>query len=147
MSRERAEKIAIALGALLLTAAFLVRLGTRGGPYFDRPQTIVDHVGPDKHETRDALTLLPKLAPLIPRSAIVTCFRPAGGQMQFDVPNYFTAVGGLPKHTVWPPYAASLTTPRNELVDYVIAIEKPFDHPYFHLAATFPEGRLYKVDR
>src|SRR5438270_13349862 len=92
-----AERLLITLGAILLTAAFLVRLATRGGPYFDRPQTIVDHVGPDKHETRDALILLPKVAPLIPRSAVVTCFRPVEGQMQFDVPNYFAAVGALPK--------------------------------------------------
>lgn len=149
MTRERAEQIAILLGALLLLAAFLVRLGTRGGPYFERPQTIVDHVGPDKHETRDTLILLPKVAPLIPRSAIVTCFRPYWGQMQNDIPNYFAAVGGLPKHTVWPPFAASLTTPRQELADYVIAVDanQPFTHPYYHLVATFPEGRLYQAGK
>lgn len=144
---KRVEQIVIALGAILLTAALLVRLVSRGGPYFDRPQTIVDHVGREKHETRDALILLPKVAPLIPRGAEVTCFRPGGGQMQYDVPNYFAAIGALPRHNVQPPFVASLNTPRNELVEYVIAIEQPFDHPYFHVVATFPEGRLYKVDR
>ena len=141
------ERLTLALGVLLLTVALLVRLISRGGPYFTRPETIVDHVGPQKHETRDVLLLLPKVAPLIPRSAIVTCFRPVGGQMDFDAPDYFAAVGALPKHTVWPPFVASLTTPRNELVEYVIAVEKPFEHPYYHVVATFPEGRLYKVDR
>lgn len=141
------ERLILVLGVLLLTGAFVVRLASRGGPYFTRPETIVDHVGPQKHETRDVLLLLPKVAPLIPRNAIVTCFRPVGGQMDFDAPDYFAAVGGLPKHTVWPPFVASLSTPRSELVDYVIAVEKPFEHPYFHVVATFPEGRLYKVDR
>jgi hypothetical protein len=144
---SRAEVLIIAIGALLLTGAMVVRLASRGGPYFDRPATIVDHVGREKHEVRDALTLIPRVAPMIPRSAIVTCFRPAGGQMQFDAPDYFAAVGLMPKYTVFPPFVASLSTPRNELVDYVIAIREPFDHPYFHVVRTFPEGRLYKVDR
>jgi hypothetical protein len=147
MNRRAVEQIVIALGAILLTSALLVRLISRGGPYLERPQTIVDHVGPGKHETRDALILLPKVEPLIPRGAMVTCFRPAGGQMQYDMPNYFAAVGALPRHTVLPPFVASLDTPRHGLVDYVVAIEEPFDHPYYHLVATFPEGRLYKVDR
>jgi len=147
MKRRAVEQTVIALGAILLMAALLVRLVSRGGPYLERPQTIVDHVGPGKHETRDALILLPKVEPLIPRGAMVTCFRPAGGQADYDTPNYFAAVGALPKHTVLPPFVASLDTPRNGLVEYVVAIEKPFDHPYYHLVATFPEGRLYKVDR
>ncbi len=147
MKRRAVEQTVIALGAILLMAALLVRLVSRGGPYLERPQTIVDHVGPGKHETRDALILLPKVEPLIPRGAMVTCFRPAGGQADYDTPNYFAAVGALPKHTVLPPFVASLDTPRNGLVEYVVAIEKPFDHPYYHLVAAFPEGRLYKVDR
>ena len=147
MNRRAVEQTVIALGAILLAAALLVRLISRGGPYLERPQTIVDHVGPRKHETRDALILLPKVEPLIPRSAMVTCFRPAGGQADYDTPNYFAAVGALPKHTVLPPFTASLNWRRDELVDYVVAIGEPFDHPYYHLVATFPEGRLYKVDR
>jgi hypothetical protein len=147
MNRQRAEGIVIVAGAVLLTGALLVRLGTRGRPYLELPETIVDHVGPHKHETRDALILLPKVAPLIPRGEMVTCFRPEGGQMQYDTPNYFAAVGALPRHTVLPPFTAGMDVARNELVDYVIAVEKPFEHPYYRVVATFPEGRLYKVDR
>jgi hypothetical protein len=147
MNRQRAEGIVIVLGAVLLTGAFSVRLFTRGGPYFELPETILDHVGPNKHETRDALILLPKVAPLIPRGEMVTCFRPAGGQMQYDTSNYFAAVGALPRHTVLPPFMAGLDVARKELVDYVIAVGPPFEHPYYHVVATFPEGRLYKVDR
>ena len=61
--------------------AFVNRLYTRGGPYFARPVTIVDHVGPQKHETRDALILLPKVRPLLPRGAHVTCFEPGSSDL------------------------------------------------------------------
>src|SRR5260370_33406286 len=127
--RSARERLILARGVLLLTVALLVRLVSRGGPYVTRPETIVDHVGRQKHETRDALLLLPKVAPLIPRNAIVTCFRPVGGQMDFDAPDYFAAVGALPKHTVWQPFVASLNTPRKELADYVRAVGTPVEHP------------------
>ena len=52
---RRSEKAIVAIATLILLIAFVNRLYTRGGPYFQRPATIVDHVGPDKHETRDAL--------------------------------------------------------------------------------------------
>ena len=145
MSRQRAEAVVIALGALLLTVALIVRLASRGSPYFDWPQTIVDHVAPEPHETRDALLLLPKVAPLIPRGGFVTCFRPEKGRQHFDVPNYFAAVGALPRHTVWPPFVAELGTPRKELVEWVIAVDDPFTHPDYQVVALFPEGRLYQV--
>jgi hypothetical protein len=137
----------IGIAVILLVVAHVVRLASRGGPYLDRPPTIVEHVGPAKHDTRDALVLLPKVAPLIPRGAVVTCFRPAMGQEHSDDPDFFAAVGALPKHQVWPSFLASRDTKRKDLAEYVVAVEKPFDHPYYHLVATFPEGRLYKVDR
>jgi hypothetical protein len=145
MSSDRAASAVICASALLLTIALITRLASRGGPPFDRPLTIVDHVAPEPHETRDALLLLPKVVPLIPRGAIVTCFRPENGQQHFDAPDYFAAVGGLPRHTVWPPFAASLGSPRNELVEWVIAVREPFTHPDYDVVAEFPEGRLYRV--
>jgi hypothetical protein len=141
------EKTLIAIATLVLLAAFLHRLYTRGGPYFQRPVTIVDHVGPVQHETRDALVLLPRLRPLLPRGAEVTCFRPVEGQERYDMPNYFAAVGQLPQQTVLPPFVAGLTVPREQLNEYVIAVGEPFTHPAYRVIAEFPEGRLYKVVR
>jgi hypothetical protein len=129
----------------LLTIALIARLISRGGPYFEGPLTIVDHVAPQPHETRDALLLLPKVTPMIPRGAFVTCFRPEKGQQHFDLPNYFTAVGGLPRQTVLPPFVASRSAPRQKLVEWVIAVRDPFTHPGYDLVAAFPEGRLYRV--
>jgi hypothetical protein len=132
---------------MLLGAALAWRLYSRGGPYLEPPRTVVDHVGRGTHETRDALIILPRVARLLPRGANVTCFRPIGGQEHYDSPNYLTAVGMLPHQTVLPPFVAGLLTPRNELVEYVVAIREPFTHPYYVPIAEWPEGRVYRVVR
>lgn len=123
------------------------RLYTRGGPYLERPETIVDHVGPHKHMTRDALVLLPRVRRLIPRGATVTCFQPVNGAQQYDPLNVLAAVGQLPAQKVLMPFSAGIDTPRQWLVEYVVAIRQPFTHPAYRMIAEFPEGRLYKVER
>jgi len=142
-----AEKAIIATATFILLIAFIHRLYTRGGPYFERPQTIVDHVGPNTHETRDALLLLPKVRPLLPRGAQVTCFRPLNGAEKYDMPDFFAAVGQLPNQAVLPPFVASVGTNPADLVEYVIAVHDPFTHPSYRIVAEYPEGRVYRVVR
>jgi len=141
------EKAVIAAATLVLLVAFVHRLYTRGGPYFSPPATIVDHVGPNQHETRDALMLLPRVRPMLPRGALVTCFRPVNGEQNYDMPNFFAAVGQLPDQTVLPPFVASLGSNPSDLVEWVIAVRDPFTHPSYRVVAEFPEGRLYRVVR
>jgi len=131
----RGEKAIVTGATLILLLAFIGRLYTRGGPYFERPLTIVDHVAPDKHDTRDALVLLPKVRPLLPRGAHVTCFEPG---KRDTMPDFFAAVGQLPQQTV--------VSPDSELPQYVIAIRQPFTHTAYRVIAEFPEGRLYCRD-
>jgi hypothetical protein len=145
--RRSAEFLVIGAAVVLLAAALLGRLYSRGGPYFARPLTIVDHTGPIKHDTADALHLLPRVEPLLPRGATVTCFRPHDGEQQFDMANYFAAVGGLPHQQVWPPFTASRDMKCKDVVDYVVAVGSPFVHPCFAQIAEFPEGRLYQAVR
>lgn len=142
-----AEKAIVGVAIVIQLIAFVNRLYTRGGPYFQRPLTIVDHVGPNKHDTRDALVLLPRIRPLLPRGASVTCFRPVGGRQNYDMQNFFAAVGQLPDQTVLPPFVAATDLPPSSLVEYVIAIGEPFTHPMYRIVAEYPEGRLYKVVR
>jgi hypothetical protein len=132
----RSEKAIVAIATLILLMALINRFYTRGGPYFERPATIVDHVGPDKHKTRDALILLPKVRPLLPRNARVTCFRPDNPD---TAPEFFAAVGQLPQQTV--------LAPSSPLPEYVIAIWRPMQNPAYRLVAEFYEGRLYKAVR
>jgi hypothetical protein len=144
--RERLQGAVIWSASLLLVAAFAHRLLTRGGPYFDRPRTVMDHVSPFGHETTDALVVLPEFANLLPRGASVACFRPVGGEAANDG-NTLPAVGMLPRQMVVPPFAASLSTPTRELPDYVVALRDPFTHPQYELIAERPPGRLYRVRR
>jgi len=142
------QRAVIITATLLACAALVVRVVSRGGPYFTQPATIVDHVGPGKHEIRDALVLLPRVRPLLPRGARVTCFRPtAGGEQQDDGSNYLTAIGMLPYQRVEPPFTAGLLVPRPYLIDYVVALGRPFTHPAYKPIAGWPEGTLYKVQR
>ena len=124
----------VAAATLILLIAFVNRLYTRGGPYFARPATIVDHVGTQKHETRDALILLPKVRPLLPRGAHVTCFEPGSNDYS---PAFFAAIGQLPQQRVVSPYGT--------LPEYIIAVGRELDNPSYRVIAEFPEGRLYKV--
>ena len=145
---RRSERAVLTSLALLLVAALAWRLYTRGGPYFARPETMVDHVGPRKHESRDVLVLLPKVRPLLPRGARVTCFRPVDGAApEEDTFNFFPAVGQLPHQKVDPPFIAMNDVPRKNLIDYVIAVRVPFTHPLYREIAAFPEGRLYRLQR
>ena len=140
-------RISFATCALLLIA-FVAVLYDRGGPYFQSPPTIVEHVFRDRHETRDALLALPLIRPLLPRGAVVACFRPDGrGKWQCDVPVFHTAIALLPHQTVVAPFAASDDIPRATMAEYVIAIDRPFTNPAYKLEAEFATGRLYKVMR
>jgi len=131
---RRIQTVIVAAATVILLIAFVNRLYTRGGPYFARPETIVDQVGPNKHETRDALVLLPKVRRLLPRGARVTCFEPGNAD---TMPDFFAAVGQLPQQIV--------VSPNGVLPEYVIAIRKPLDNSAYRVIAEFPEGRLYKA--
>jgi hypothetical protein len=144
---ERIETAVFTTAVVLLLAAMLWRYAERRPPYFAAPATVVDHVERFEHETHDVLLLIPKIAPLLPRGAEVTCFRPKDGQQHPDSPNYLTAVGLLPQQSVFPPFTAANELPREQLIEWVIAVREPFQHPAYRLVASFPEGALYRVQR
>lgn len=147
MSRARLETAVITTAVFVLLAATLARYYERRAPYFAMPATVVDHVERFEHETRDTLMLLPRVAPLIPRGAEVTCFRPKDGREHSDSPNYLTAIGMLPHHAVLPPFTAANELPREQLVEWVIAVDEPFTHAAYTVVASFPEGKLHRVQR
>lgn len=138
------QEIVVGVATLLACAAAVRHLADRGGPYFARPATVVDHVSRSGHETRAALRLLPQVARLIPKDANVTVFRPKNGRAQDDHASYLTAVGLLPYHHVLPPFTAYHETSPKDLTQYVVAIGEPFNHPHYEVIAGFPEGWLYR---
>ena len=145
MTRDRVQQVVAWTAALAISAAAVVRMADRGGPYVQAPRTVVDHVSRQGHETREALILVPQVARLIPRGATVTAFRPQDGRAQNDHPSYLTAVGLLPHHAVLPPFTAFPDTSPRDLAEYVVAIGAPFDHPRYRVVAGFPNGWLYQV--
>ncbi|HEV8658530.1 MAG TPA: hypothetical protein VGS96_07860 [Thermoanaerobaculia bacterium] len=144
MTRDALQRVVAYGGALLLSVALLQRFYGRGGPYFRRPRTIVDHVDVVKHPTRDALILIPEVEPLLPRGVEVTCFRPKNGHAWSDSDNYLTAVGLLPHQFVLPPFTAASELRGEQVTEYVIAIGEPFEHPSYTPVAGFSSGWLYK---
>jgi len=144
MNREWLQPIVAYGGALLLSVATIDRYIARGGPFFERPRTIVDHVAPRQHATRDALILIPQIEPLLPRGSEVTCFRPRNGHAWDDTDTYLTAVGLLPHQFVLPPFTAASELRGEQVTEYVIAVGAPFEHPSYAPVAGFPNGWLYK---
>jgi hypothetical protein len=144
MSRDVLQRVVAYGGALLLCAALLARYSARGGPYFERPRTVVDHVEAVAHPSRDALILIPQVEPLLPRGAEVTCFRPKNGQAWNDHESYLIAVGLLPHQFVLPPFTAASELRGEQVTEYVIAVGEPFDHPSYAPVAGFTSGWLYK---
>jgi hypothetical protein len=144
MSRDALPRIVAYGGALLLSIALLSVYSARGGPYFERPRTIVDHVEASEHPSRDELILIPQVEPLLPRGAEVTCFRPKNGQAWNDHDSYLIAVGLLPHQFVLPPFTAASDLRGEQVTEYVIAIGAPFEHPSYTPVAGFTNGWLYK---
>ena len=137
------NRVALA-GALLLSIALVFVYADRRGPYFAQPLTVVDHTGVREHETRAELILIPQVEPLIPPGSEVTAFRPRNGRAWNDDGVYLAAVGLLPHHSVLPPWTAGAELRGDQVVEYVIAIGGPFDHPSYAPVAGFPNGWLYK---
>lgn len=140
-----AQQVSIIAGCLLLASALGARLAAYG-PYLERPATVIDHVGPNRHEIADALTVLPIFASQIPHGATVACFKPVNGLPNEDI-NFLTAVGQLPRQQLVPAFTITIITPPDDLPEYVVAIRERFDDQRYQVIAERPEGRLYRVIR
>jgi hypothetical protein len=132
------ERIVVAALTILLAVALCIRIASRGGPYFERPSTITEHVGAMHGDFDDVLVLCRRAASRMPRGASVACFRPNGGD------DYLIAVGQLPKQQVWPAYGAARDRKCDDVPAYVLAVREPFTHPCFVQIDEWPEGRLYR---
>lgn len=123
--------------ALVLAGATIHRFHWLGGPYFEFPATIQDHVWPSRFPSRDAIVLCRRAEPLLPRGVKVTVLKPSEAP-DYDQTHWLTALGMLPRqHAV----AQKIDELRP---DYVIAIHDEFAHAGYARIATFPEGFLYQ---
>jgi len=123
-----------------MTVLLVRQLFSRGGPYFEIPETVYDHVSPGSPPlNRQAIVISRRIEPLLPRGASVTVIAPALAP-NYDVTHYLTASGFLPhQHVVHPTLGVGEQWP-----DYIIALGRPLDHPGYRLVREYAEGRLYQ---
>lgn len=111
---------------------------SRGGPYFEIPETIFDHVLRDAPLSRQVIVLARRVEPILPRGATLTVIAPELAP-NYDPTHYLAATGFLPRHKVLHPQLAD----GEPWPDYVIALGAPLQHHGYALLREFPEGRLY----
>lgn len=130
-----------ACAAWMLVLVFQ-QLQARGGPYFELPLTVFDHVDRKTPLSRQALVMCHHAEPLMPRGASLTVIAPALAP-NYDFTHYLAASGMLPRHRVLHP-----TLGEGERgPDFVIALGAPLQHAGYRLVREFPEGRLYAARR
>lgn len=113
-----------------------------GGPYFEIPETIFDHVLRDVPLSRQSIVMARYAEPLMPQGASLTVIAPELAP-NYDPTHYLTASGLLPRHRVQHPTLAE----GEKWPDFVIALGTPLEHRGYTLLREFPEGRLYAVKR
>lgn len=144
MSRDALRRVVAYCGAVLLCALVLQRYYAAGAPFFRAPETVLDHVWEGHHPQRNELVVVPQLAPLIPRGAQVTVLQPQNGKVWDDHLTFLTAVGLLPHHVVMHPAGAYPDRKHADLIEYVIAVDSPLNHPGYEEIAAVKNGWLYR---
>ena len=137
---ERVRRLLVYVAAAVFAAALVHRFHWLGGPYFEVPETIQDHVWPERFPSRDAIVLSRRAEPLLPRGATVTILAPAEAP-EYDQTHWLTGLGMLPRQHAMP---QNLDLPPEKLPQYVIAIGDPLPDPHYRLVRQFPEGFLYE---
>ncbi|MDP9360900.1 MAG: hypothetical protein M3P29_05545 [Acidobacteriota bacterium] len=143
-SRETTRSVIVYAAVALFAAALVQRYHALGGPYFELPKTVQDHVAPTPFASRDVILLARAAAEIIPRGATVTAIQPSQAP-DYDITHYLTASGMMPRHRVVPPTLT--TSDPAKLPQYVLAVREPLTHPRYRLYRQIPEGRIYEVVR
>jgi hypothetical protein len=141
-SRETLRTVVIYAAAFVLAAALVHRYYKLGGPYFEFPRTVQDHVAPSFYPSRDMILLAGAAAGIVPRGTTVTAIQPSQAP-DYDVTLYLTAAGMMPRHRVVPPAFSAA----DSLPQFVLAVREAFSNPRYRLFREIPEGRIYEVVR
>lgn len=141
--RDLARRVLVVAAAIVFIGATVRRFHFLGGPYFEIPETIQDHVWPTPFPSRDAIVLSRRAEPLLPRGATVTILLPSDAP-NYDQTHWLTGLGMLPKQHAVP---QKLDLPPEQLPQFVITIHEPLEHPHYELMQSFPEGHLYRRKR
>lgn len=138
--RETVRRVIVFTAATVFAAAMVHHFHWLGGPYFEIPETIQDHVWPERFLSADAIVVSRRAEPMIPRGATVTILAPSEAP-HFDQTHWLTGLGTMPRHHLVP---QKIDGPPETLPRYVIALRGPLEHPHYKQVAQFPEGFLYE---
>lgn len=139
MQREGLRQTLISVAALVFAVALVLRFRSLGGPFFEFPETVQDHVSVHRYPSADAIVLSRSAAKLLPRGATVTILHPPDAP-HYDVTHFLTGVGLLPHQIV-------IAQDLDRRPEYVLALREPLVHPHYELMAEVEGGRIYKVRR
>ena len=128
--------------AIVFAVTLVVRFKRLGGPYFEHPTTIQDHVNLNAPSTRDVILLARAAAEAVPRGARVTALHPSNAP-NYDSIDYLTAAGMMPRHRV----VAQTFGDRATEPEFVLAVGGMFSNPDYHLYREFAAGRVYEINR
>lgn len=131
--RVLARRFIVYATAAVLAVALVRQFYYLGGPYFEAPQTIQDHVATKRYPSRDAIVMARRAAMLVPRGATVTVLLPSQAP-NYDPTLYFTATGLMPRHRIVAPAAKP---------QYIITVREPLDDPSYAVQNEFDEGKIY----
>lgn len=138
---DRVRRIVILAASGAFAVALILHFQRLGGPYFQWPRTVQDHVAPVPYPSRDAIVLAERAAGILPRGTSVTALHPAEAP-EYDQTLALAAAGLMPHHRVVKPHltADAASRPR-----YVLAVRGEFRHPAYVLRMVLPEGRIYEA--
>jgi hypothetical protein len=139
MNTETVRRVVICAAAVVFASALVHRFHSLGGPYFEFPDTIQDHVAVVKWPSADAIVLSRNAAKILPRGATVTILQPSQAP-NYDATHFLTGVGLMPHQQVIKPDL-------DRRPDYVLALREPFEHPSYRLFKEVEGGRIYQVQR
>ena len=127
--------------SILFASALVHHYYRLGGPYFEIPPTVQDHVWPTPFPSRDVILLSRRAADILPRGSTVTAVHPPQAP-DHDVTLSLTAGGMMPHHRVVPAtfMADPALRPR-----YVLAVRQELADPAYVLHTKIPDGWIYEV--
>src|SRR5207302_7703354 len=138
-NRETARSVLIWAAAAIFAAALVRVYHARGGPYFQFPKTVQDHVAPTFYPSRDMILLSQAATDIVPRGATVTAIRPAEAP-DYDITLYLTAGGMMPRHRVVPPTLVAAERPQ-----FGLAVRGGLSDPHYRRFRQLREGRIYRA--
>lgn len=138
-NRERFHAWVVYATAVVAIVVLVHRFRLDRGPWFDRPETLYDHVWWGKpHPLRNLILLAEEAERTVPRGSTVTALSPYPPHA--DSTFLYAAGGLLPRHRI-------VFTDATPPADFMLVPGGEYRHPSYRLWREHPSGRIYELIR